>query len=93
MKVTFMGAGSSAFVKNVFGDCMLTDSLHDMEIALYDIDGTRLDESFELMNYLNHNINQDRATIKKYLGVEQRKDALRGASFVVNAIQVGRYDP
>ncbi len=93
MKVTFMGAGSSAFVKNVFGDCMLTDSLHDMEIALYDIDGTRLDESFELMNYLNHNINEDRATIKKYLGVEQRKDALRGASFVVNAIQVGRYDP
>jgi len=31
--------------------------------------------------------------VKKYLGVEQRKEALRGADFVVNAIQVGLYDP
>ena len=31
--------------------------------------------------------------IKKYLGVEQRKDALRGATFVVNAILVGGYEP
>ena len=31
--------------------------------------------------------------ICSYLGEENRKDALRGASFVVNAIQVGGYDP
>ena len=31
--------------------------------------------------------------IECYLGVEQRKDALRGANFVINAIQVGLYDP
>ena len=31
--------------------------------------------------------------IRSYLGEENRKDALRGASFVVNAIQVGGYDP
>ena len=31
--------------------------------------------------------------IECYVGVEQRKDALRGADFVVNAIQVGLYDP
>ena len=31
--------------------------------------------------------------IECYLGVENRKDALRGANFVVNAIQVGLYDP
>lgn len=33
------------------------------------------------------------AQIKTYLGVENRKEALRGADFVVNAIQVGGYDP
>ena len=42
---------------------------------------------------LNRNINENRAKVKKYLGVENRKDALRGADFVVNAIQVGLYDP
>ena len=31
--------------------------------------------------------------IECYLGVEQRKEALRGATFVVNAIQIGGYDP
>ena len=31
--------------------------------------------------------------IKTYLGVEKRKEALREATFVVNAIQVGGYEP
>ena len=39
IKITFMGAGSTVFAKNVLGDIMLTDSLHNVEIALYDIDG------------------------------------------------------
>ncbi len=92
-KITFMGAGSTVFAKNVLGDAMLTPCLHDAEIALYDIDADRLDESYLLITKLNENINQNRATINKYLGVENRKDALRGADFVVDAIQVGLYDP
>ena len=93
MKVTFMGAGSTVFSKNVLGDTMLCDAFHDMEIALYDIDAERLEESFVLISKMNECVNESRATIKKYLGVEQRKDALRGADFVINAIQVGLYDP
>ena len=92
-KITFMGAGSTVFAKNVLGDAMLTPCLHDAEIALYDIDADRLDESYLLITKLNENINQNRAKISKYLGVENRKDALRGADFVVDAIQVGLYDP
>lgn len=93
VKITFMGAGSTIFCKNVLGDSMLTPSLSSAEIALYDIDAERLEESYILITALNDNINQGCATIKKYLGVENRKDALRGATFVVNAIQVGLYDP
>ena len=93
MKVTFMGAGSTVFSKNVLGDTMLCDAFHDVEIALYDINADRLEESYVLISAMNKSINQGRATVKKYLGVEQRKDALRGADFVVNAIQVGLYDP
>lgn len=93
MKITFMGAGSTIFAKNVLGDCMVSDTLHDIEIALYDIDETRLNESFELISAINKNCNENRATIKSYLGVKNRKEALKGAQFVVNAIQVGGYDP
>jgi len=92
-KITFMGAGSAAFAKNVLGDCMLTPALRDFEIALYDINPERLEESFIMVSTLNKNINEGRATIKKYLGVENRKEALRGANFVVNTVQVGLYKP
>ena len=37
-KITFMGAGSTVFAKNVLGDSMLTPALREFEIALYDID-------------------------------------------------------
>ena len=69
-KITFMGAGSTVFAKNVIGDCMCKASLHDAEFALYDIDADRLRESQLMLEILNKNINQGRATIKSYLGVE-----------------------
>ena len=93
MKLTFMGAGSTVFSKNVLGDTMLCPDFHDVEIALYDIDPIRLEESYLVIDAMNKTINQGRATIKKYLGIPERKEALRGADFVVNAIQVGLYDP
>ena len=92
-KITFMGAGSTVFAKNVIGDSMCCEALRDFEFALYDIDPERLEESYIMVTALNKNINEGRAKISKYLGVPQRKDALRGADFVVDAIQVGLYDP
>ncbi len=93
VKITFMGAGSTVFARNVLGDCMCTPSLRDAEIALYDIDAQRLEDSYIILSALNKNINEERATIRTYLGTENRKEALRNATFVVNAIQVGGYDP
>ena len=93
MKITFMGAGSTVFAKNVLGDCMCTEALQMAEIALYDIDEQRLRESELLLTALNRNCNEGRAIIKTYLGIPNRREALRGADFVVNAIQVGGYDP
>lgn len=93
MKITFMGAGSTIFARNVIGDCMCTPCLCESEFALYDIDEKRLKESEIILSAINKNINEGRAKITTYLGEAQRKDALRGASFVVNAIQVGGYEP
>ena len=94
MKITFMGAGSTVFAKNVLGDVLLTEALtENLVIALYDIDAARLEESYFLIEALNKKYNGAKARIEKYFGVENRKAALRGAKFVVNAIQVGGYEP
>ena len=90
MKITFLGAGSTVFAKNVLGDIMLADSLHEVEIALYDIDEERLKESETMLRAINRNYNEGRAKIESFL---DRKEALRNANFVVNAIQVGGYKP
>ena len=91
-KITFMGAGSTVFAKNVLGDSMMTPALAESTIALYDIDAQRLEDSRLMLENLNRNCG-NKARIEAYLGVENRKDALRGANYVVNAIQVGLYDP
>lgn len=92
MKITFMGAGSTVFARNVIGDCMCTESLRDSTFALYDIDGQRLEESRTIIEAIR-SAKGGYGKIECYLGVENRKDALRGADFVVDAIQVGLYDP
>ena len=93
VKITFLGAGSTVFARNVLGDCMCTPVLREADIALYDIIAQRLEDSETILRAINHNVNEDRAVIKTYLGVENRKAALRDADFVVNAIQVGGYEP
>ncbi|MBE6796607.1 MAG: alpha-glucosidase/alpha-galactosidase [Ruminococcaceae bacterium] len=92
MKITFMGAGSTVFARNVIGDCMASEVLRDSVFALYDIDGQRLEESKTIIEAMQKTMG-GYGKVECYLGVENRKAALRGANFVVNAIQVGLYDP
>jgi len=88
-KITFLGAGSTMFAKNVLGDCILTPALKESHIALYDIDLLRLKESEDILNTINSNYG-GRAKITAY---DDRKKALEGADYVINAIQVGGYKP
>lgn len=88
-KITFIGAGSTVFAKNVLGDCMLTPALQGFEIALFDIDPERLADSERMLS----NIRQTSGSTCRIKAYSDRKEALRGASYVVNAIQVGGYDP
>ena len=90
VKITFIGAGSTVFAKNVLGDVLLTPSLHEAQIALYDINEERLKESEMMLHTINQNCNQNRATIRSYT---DRKEALRDATFVVNATPVGGFAP
>ena len=92
MKLTFMCAGSTVFARNVIGDCMCSEVLRDSVFALYDIDGERLEQSRVILEAMRK-AKGGYGRIECYLGVENRKAALKGADFVVNAIQVGLYDP
>ena len=94
MKITFIGAGSTVFCKNVLGDCILSDNLPEFEIALLDIDGGRLDESYALICALRDKY-KPAVSVKKYLATDEneREDAFRDANYVINAIQVGGYKP
>ena len=88
-KVTFMGAGSTVFAKNVLGDCILTPALGEFDIALFDIDKERLEDSRLMLENINKKYN-GKAKIKAYT---DRIEALEGADIVINAIQVGGYEP
>ncbi|MBB2482117.1 alpha-glucosidase/alpha-galactosidase [Bacillus sp. APMAM] len=88
-KITFLGAGSTVFAKNVLGDCMLVPALEGFEFALFDIDEQRLSDSEKMLTNLKENLNKN-IQIKAY---HDRKEALRDAKYVINAIQVGGYKP
>ena len=60
LKITFMGAGSTVFARNVLGDVMCTPALRQCEIALYDIDTQRLKESLQVLTVINANVNENR---------------------------------
>ncbi|MFF2907761.1 alpha-glucosidase/alpha-galactosidase [Paenibacillus sp. NPDC057934] len=88
-KITFIGAGSTVFAKNVLGDCMRTPALQGFELALFDIDPIRLADSENMLNNIKSS-HGSTCVVKAY---SDRKEALRGAKYVINAIQVGGFDP
>jgi alpha-galactosidase len=88
-KITFIGAGSTVFAKNLIGDILSFPELADSKICLYDIDENRLKTS-EIVAQ----------RIAKTLGASSpievttdRSRALEGASYAINMIQVGGYRP
>ena len=81
-KITFLGAGSTVFAKNVLGDCITTDAMREFEYALYDIDHQRLEESYMMLSNINRNSNDGKAKVVKYA---DRLDALRGAKYALTA--------
>ncbi len=88
-KVTFIGAGSTVFMKNIIGDTLQRPALAGSRIALMDIDQARLEESEIVARKLVRSLGVS-ASIETH--TDQRK-ALDGADFVVVAFQIGGYEP
>lgn len=90
-KICFLGAGSTVFAKNVLGDSLYVESLKDAQITLIDIDPERLGDSEKMVKNLSRSLGA-KAAVEAYLGKDARK-AIAGADYIVNAIQVGGYEP
>lgn len=87
--ITFIGAGSSVFTKNIAGDILSRPSLAEAEIRLMDIDSERLGESEIIVRRLAQELG-GKADIQTF--AEQRA-ALDSADFVVVCFQIGGYEP
>ncbi len=87
--VTFIGAGSAVFTKNIAGDILSRPALANAEIRLMDINPERLGESEIIVGKLASTLG-GKATVKTYTNQRQ---ALDGTDFVVCCFQVGGYDP
>ncbi|MEH7223649.1 alpha-glucosidase/alpha-galactosidase [Bacillus sp. JJ1566] len=88
-KITIIGAGSTAFAKNLLGDCMTVEALQDFEFALFDINHERLKESEAMLMNLKKSL---KSTVK-IASYTDRKQALKNSKYVINTIHVGGYNP
>jgi alpha-galactosidase len=85
--ITFLGAGSVVFTRELLADILSFDELRGVTLALHDIDPERL-ETAELI--ARRTAAQLGATPVITTSLDRRK-ALENADFVINAIQVGMY--
>ena len=88
-KITFVGAGSTVFMKNIVGDVLQRPALAEAHIALMDVDRGRLDESELVANKLISTLGVG-ASVSTHT---DRREALDGADFVVVAFQIGGFEP
>ena len=88
-KVTFIGAGSTVFAKNLIGDILSFPELANSKICLYDIDEHRLKTS----EIIAKRIAQTFAAPSSIEVTSDRSRAFDGAAYAINMIQVGGYRP
>ncbi|MFD9891434.1 alpha-glucosidase/alpha-galactosidase [Amycolatopsis sp. NPDC059027] len=84
-KITFVGAGSVVFTQGLLADLFAHPELGDAEIALHDIDPERLATALGAARY----IAAERGVKPGITGYTDRREALAGADFVVNMVQIG----
>ncbi|MBV9272263.1 MAG: alpha-glucosidase/alpha-galactosidase [Verrucomicrobia bacterium] len=88
-KITFIGAGSTVFAKNLLVDILSYKELADSEICLFDIDVERLRTS----EVVARRVAQQLSAAPRIGITTDPANAFDGASYAINMIQVGGYRP
>ena len=85
-KIVFLGAGSLCFGINMMKDIFSNSELTGSTLALVDIDQKALDRMFGIAVEMNR-VSGLNLAIEKHL---DRRDALPGAEFVINAVAIDK---
>jgi alpha-galactosidase len=88
-KITFIGAGSTVFAKNLMGDILSFPELANSTITLFDIDQARLSSS----EIVAHKVAQTLGVKPTIETTTDRRAALDGADYAICMIQVAGYKP
>src|SRR5690242_21785457 len=83
-KVTFVGAGSAVFARQLLTDILNIDGLDEGTFALVDVDAARLDLARRIAQRLVE------LTKKRWnvVASTERRDVLAGTDYVINSIEV-----
>ena len=85
-KITFIGAGSLVFTRNLCSDILLTPVLRECTISLMDIDPGRLSQSRDLVQAI-----VDQRRLKACLeATTDQQEAVRDADYVVTTHSLRR---
>jgi alpha-galactosidase len=88
-KITFIGAGSTVFAKNLMGDILSFPELKESTFVLHDIDEERLRTS----EIVAHKLAQSLDANPVIEATTNRRAALDGADYAICMIQVAGYKP
>jgi alpha-galactosidase len=88
-KITFIGAGSTVFAKNLLGDILSFPELAESHIALFDIDPERLKTS----EVVAHKVAEKLSARPRIEATQDRRCALDGADYAISMFQIGGYRP
>ena len=88
-KITFIGAGSTVFAKNLLGDILSFPELANSTISLMDIDPIRL----QTTEVVAHKMADFFGAKPKIEATLDRRAALDGADYAISMFQVGGYKP
>src|SRR5262245_66505355 len=86
-RIAFVGAGSVVFTKNLLGDILEHSELVGAEIALHDIDPVRLATAEAMAGA----VAREREASPRVSAHLDRRDALDGADYVLNLVQIGSH--
>ncbi len=88
IKVAMIGAGSVVFSKNLTGDILSYPEFRGATLAYMDIDAERLEVGANLCRKVVKTLGAS----PKIEATQDRREALRGADFVINMVQIGGFD-
>ncbi len=87
-KITFIGAGSLVFTRNLCSDVLFVPALQDSTLVLMDIDPVRLEQSRQVVQ----TIVDRRGAAARVEATLDRRAAISGADYVVTTFQQGGLD-